>query len=394
MYFFKHLFVLKSAFYFSLFSATSYAQFLVDDEGCRTPDRGVGDCIVAKFCKPLVDFLMQVPKPVSEEVRLELNKYMCGYDSGIKVCCPSGPIVIKTMANVETVDLENPPPPPDVSNHRNFKLLPEECGLLPIPDKIRDGKNANLHEFPWMALISYNTNEGPKFKCGGSILNEKYILTAAHCITDLVSPLLGVRVGEYAISTKVDCETLQNQTKRCSKYPVQNLAIEEVVVHSNFSKEVINDDIGLLRVTRMNLNVENVRPVCLPTTEDTRNAKYNYCVATGWGFTESYGNSADILQRVELPIMNLTQCRDIYQGQSKVKITHKQVCAGGKGNKDSCPGDSGGPMQVATYINDDTRYVQQGVVSFGHRFCGTEGYPGVYTRIPYYMDWILDNIKP
>lgn len=70
------------------------------------------------------------------------------------------------------------------------------------------------------------------------------------------------------------------------------------------------------------------------------------------------------------------------------------MCAGGKDKKDSCPGDSGGPMLAAAYINDETRYVQQGVVSFGHKFCGTQGYPGVYTRIAYYMDWILDKIKP
>ncbi|KAJ8960289.1 hypothetical protein NQ318_004014 [Aromia moschata] len=206
---------------------------------------------------------------------------------------------------------------------------------------------------------------------------------------------LGVRVGEHVISTQIDCEIDNDGTQKCSKYPVQDLGVEDVIIHPEFSKDIILNDIGLVRVTKMNLAVVNVRPVCLPTSEDTRTATFNFCVVTGWGFTESYGVSADILQLVTLNMMNLTRCKAVYKGEPRVNITYKQLCAGGeKDNKDSCPGDSGGPMQVASYINDEIRYVQQGIVSFGHRFCGTEGYPGVYTRIAYYMDWVLDNLKP
>lgn len=92
--------------------------------------------------------------------------------------------------------------------------------------------------------------------------------------------------------------------------------------------------------------------------------------------------------------MNQQDCQKAYAADRRVKITEKQICAGGKSKKDSCPGDSGGPMQLPGYVNDDVRYVQQGVVSFGPRECGLEGYPGVYTRVAYYMDWILDNMKP
>lgn len=71
------------------------------------------------------------------------------------------------------------------------------------------------------------------------------------------------------------------------------------------------------------------------------------------------------------------------------------MCAGGKDGKDSCGGDSGGPlivkMQATTY---DIRTFQQGIVSYGPKICGIQGLPGVYTRVAYYMDWILDNLKP
>lgn len=105
------------------------------------------------------------------------------------------------------------------------------------------------------------------------------------------------------------------------------------------------------------------------------------------------GNSASTLQRVDLPIVAMEDCEKTYKSQD-IKITRQQLCAGGKDNKDSCSGDSGGPLQVAAFLNGETKYVQQGIVSFGPRFCGLNGFPGVYTRINYYMDWILDNLKP
>lgn len=100
------------------------------------------------------------------------------------------------------------------------------------------------------------------------------------------------------------------------------------------------------------------------------------------------------MQRVDLPVVSLEACQKTYQAQQNIRLTNKQLCAGGKDQKDSCSGDSGGPLQAAAYINDETRYVQQGVVSFGPRFCGLDDFPGVYTKVAYYMDWILDTIKP
>lgn len=85
------------------------------------------------------------------------------------------------------------------------------------------------------------------------------------------------------------------------------------------------------------------------------------------------------------------KCSEVYQGKVN---TIKQLCAGGKGAKDSCGGDSGGPLHSAAYLFDDIRYVQYGIVSFGPRFCGSTGFPGVYTKVEYYMKWILDTIKP
>lgn len=106
------------------------------------------------------------------------------------------------------------------------------------------------------------------------------------------------------------------------------------------------------------------------------------------------GRASSILQKVVIEVVGREQCQTFYKKQINVQITPKQICAGGKKRQDSCSGDSGGPMHTAIYLNNEARYVQQGLVSFGPRECGLENFPGVYTRIDYYMDWILDNITP
>ncbi|KAJ8960290.1 hypothetical protein NQ318_004015 [Aromia moschata] len=372
--------------------AVSGVQWVTDDEGCRTPDGGVGDCIQVKQCQPMVDFLQNAPKPFSSETKNKLRSYSCGYEGTIvKVCCPDTPIA--TYAG------DNTPPPPDVSTHRNFGLLPKDCGYLSLGDKITNGEDASLNEFPWMALLSYRTGRGTEFLCGGSIVNEKWILTAAHCVTNLKNPLLGVRVGEYDIKSVRDCESLPNGEEKCAP-PLQNLAIEEIRPHPQFNVSVISDDIALLKVTRMNLSVENVRPVCLPIGA-TRNDEFTNSVVTGWGLLSPGFHLSisyyEVIAYVDVFGTPCTLNRPSVSGQTsnilqRVNLPTITSAPGGREGKDSCPGDSGGPLQVASFLNEDTRYVQHGVVSFGPRHCGLEGFPGVYTRVAYYMDWILDTI--
>jgi secreted trypsin-like serine protease len=364
------------------------AQWAIEDDGCRTPDRGVGTCISIQSCKPMMDVLEVVPQPLPPKIVNLLKSYQCGYSgTDPKVCCPKTPIKIDGVTSMKHGAL---PQPPDVSKHRNLNLLPQECGHLDTGDRIINGNKTGLFEFPWMALLSYRTNRGPDFKCGASILNNRYILTAAHCISHLKFSLLGVRVGEHNIKTRIDCE-IKDGEQICAP-PFKDLSIEEIIPHPNYNAKAFTNDIGLLRVSSMDLTQENVKPVCLPLGK-TRN--YNFtgrnCVVTGWGATETGRSSIELLQ-VQIPAVPQEECVEIYKNLTSV--THRQMCAGGKTKSDSCAGDSGGPLHVVAYLNEDTRLVQQGVVSFGPRDCGKEGIPGVYTRVAYYMDWILDNMKP
>ncbi|CAH1283068.1 unnamed protein product [Diabrotica balteata] len=220
------------------------------NQACRTPTGETGNCIPVRQCRPMIDALRTVKRPLTPSVTKQLNAYYCSFAYNIaNVCCPQGPIIVQDGSTLEVQQ-----DPPDVSNHRNLNLLPPDCGYLDLSFKIRNGQNADLNEFPWMALLRYRTKTGAEFKCGGTIINNRYILTAAHCLTRLEAPLLDVRVGEYNTSSRIDCIKDQNGRTKCIKDPIQNLAIEEVIPHPEFNPNVIANDIGLLRVAKMNLN--------------------------------------------------------------------------------------------------------------------------------------------
>ncbi|XP_018569134.1 melanization protease 1-like [Anoplophora glabripennis] len=363
----------------------------IDDDGCRTPDLGVGTCILAKDCGSMVSFLKMAPSPLPSHLKEKLREYVCGYSGRkVKICCSDEPVSLMLSSRKVT---DQPVKADSVENHKNIGLLPEECGYIGIPDKISYGENAGLGEYPWMALLSYKTESGPSFQCGGTVINDKYILTAAHCITELQTPIIGVRVGDYDTSTKVDCEKQDDGTTKCVDEPVQDLFIEKIIPHPNFTKEYENEngfnDIGLLRVKGMKL-ADNVQPICLPTGV-ARNAELGSVIITGWGFTEKQPNTqSTILKKVIVPVISQKKCQKSYQ---TIRVSEKQICANGK-QKDSCNGDSGGPLQTAKFLNDESRMVQYGVISFGGAICGAGTHPGLYTRVESYMKWILDNIEP
>lgn len=98
------------------------------------------------------------------------------------------------------------------------------------------------------------------------------------------------------------------------------------------------------------------------------------------------------LLKVALPVLPIINCQRVYSRFAP--ITTKQICAGGFQGRDSCGGDSGGPLTTVNKFNGIPKYIQYGIVSYGPRHCGTEGKPGIYTRVSKYMLWILDNIKP
>uniref|UniRef100_A0A3B4B5K7 Peptidase S1 domain-containing protein n=1 Tax=Periophthalmus magnuspinnatus TaxID=409849 RepID=A0A3B4B5K7_9GOBI len=139
----------------------------------------------------------------------------------------------------------------------------------------------------------------------------------------------------------------------------------------------MENDICLLRLSAPVHFMPHIQPMCLAAQGSTFPSGFSSWVA-GWGVMDE--DVADTLQEVELPIVGLNECRCL----NEISIPDKTICAGFKeGGRDSCSGDSGGPLIVQL----NSIWVQVGVVSFGQG-CAHANLPGAYALVPEYQKWI------
>ncbi|XP_034938455.1 CLIP domain-containing serine protease 14D-like [Chelonus insularis] len=371
-----------------------------ENESCTTPDKKDGICIILPECSALMK-LLKNRRTINETSLNFLRESKCGFKGMTpKVCCkeipPNEIIQFNSQDKLILSSLDSSDDEikfPDTANHPNLKYLKHDiCGPM-FNGKIMGGAKTSVIDYPWMALLSYDFNGTKEFKCGGSIINERYILTAAHCVTNLSPPLTldAVRIGEHNLNTDRDCDRDNDGNELVCSNGHQDFNIEEVHYHPEFNSRNLKNDIGLIRVDRpIDFSQITIKPICLPIGPTASHGPKRFTVL-GWGSTERGPRSNELLQ-VTLARMNYKECAKRYPRY--VTIWYKHICAGGRAGKDSCGGDSGGPLLAPALYYDNIRYVQYGIVSFGHRRCGTDGVPGVYTKIVFYLDWVLDNIKP
>ncbi|XP_052131239.1 CLIP domain-containing serine protease HP8-like isoform X2 [Frankliniella occidentalis] len=270
----------------------------------------------------------------------------------------------------------------------------KKCGLSSGPaavaDRIVGGVAAALGQFPWLARIGYNLDGVPRrvYRCAGAVITHFHVLTAAHCVKNLPEnfEFAGVRLGEWDTTTDPDC-----QNSVCAP-PVYDMDPESVIVHQDYNNPRFANDIALVKLAqKINFNGW-VAPVCVPYGDLlSRSYESERTEVAGWGIYDiSLQKSSQELRRVHLPVVSNSICHALYRNQAN--ITKRQLCAGGELGFDACSGDSGGPLLKVEAYNGGPRYFIVGIVSFGSKRCGLTPSPGVYTRVSYYVDWILDNI--
>nr|XP_023023062.1 complement C1r subcomponent-like [Leptinotarsa decemlineata] len=260
-------------------------------------------------------------------------------------------------------------------NPINFTVPKCDYNSVPL---IVGGQPASAGEFPFMAAIGFNTTDQP-WRCGGTLISERYVLTAAHCtFTSDAGPPSVVRLGELDLSTDKDGSEHRDY------------AVSKVVLHPEYEYPWKYNDIALLKTYSKVIFTKFIRPACLYTRTDI---EYNTGVATGWGRTDFAGENSDRLMAVTLNIFENERCYRTYQSNKDLPkgITSSMLCAGElKGGKDTCQGDSGGPLLITKEGNQCKFYIV-GITSFG-KSCGQVNTPAIYTRVSEYIPWIEQNI--
>jgi trypsin len=243
-------------------------------------------------------------------------------------------------------------------------LLASAVSAAPTPQdsvSIVGGTTAAAGDFPFIVSLQRN---GAHF-CGGSLLNSRTVITAAHCTVGQTASSLSIRAGSL---------------NRNSGGTV--VRVSSVTVHPNFSSSTLNNDVAIWKLATAIPTSSTISYAVLPASGSDPASGTTTTVA-GWGTLTENGSSPTTLRKVDVPVISRATCRQNY---SVAEITDNMFCAGfAAGGKDSCQGDSGGPI-----VNSATR-VLIGLVSWGNG-CAQAGQPGVYARVGTLLSFINANL--
>jgi trypsin len=233
--------------------------------------------------------------------------------------------------------------------------------------RIINGEPADQGEYPAQGFLELDTPDGT-FVCGGTLISNRYFLTAAHCATeeDTTTPL--DETAFHVTLAKVD----KNEFVPSDRYSVSHSEVDPSFDYIGPSNDIPTNDAAILTLaTPAPPSLEPLRMV--ETGETGLWSPGKTATIIGWGTTEAGGLSDDLLEAL-VPLQSDADCADAW-GSSQISAL-TMVCAGG-GDRDTCGGDSGGPLMVS----DGAFLVLAGLTSWGANDCATPGLPGVYTRL-------------
>ncbi|KAM7433611.1 hypothetical protein ABFA07_016185 [Porites harrisoni] len=241
------------------------------------------------------------------------------------------------------------------------------CGKKPFSARVVNGENAAPHAWPWQISLRVNG----RHICGGSLIKNDWVVTAAHCV------YRNPRPSGYTVVVGAHRRTGSTAVQRTFR-------LKRLFKHEQFNTRNLRNDIALLQLEKPISASSKVNTVCLPRSgskvkEGTR------CYITGWGRTVAGGSAADTLQQAMLPVAAHKKCSRVNGRLLPVHMT-SMVCAGGQG-KGGCQGDSGGPF----VCNEGGKYVLRGAVSWGHSQCRTDHFT-VFARVSSFIRWINNKM--
>ncbi|KAM9128219.1 LOW QUALITY PROTEIN: serine protease 56 [Pangshura tecta] len=230
--------------------------------------------------------------------------------------------------------------------------------------KIVGGSVAPRGAWPWLVSVRL----GGELMCGGVLVGDTWVLTAAHCFAGNRNELAWtVVVGDYDLAKWDEGE--------------QVLPVNRIITHPKFNPKSFHSDV-LLELARPVAPSARLSPVCLPDGPEEPGPG-TPCYIAGWGSLYQEGPSAEVVMEAPVPVLSQDACRSAL---GKELLTSTMFCAGYlAGGIDSCQGDSGGPLTCQE--SGSQQSVLYGITSWGDG-CGEQGKPGVYTRVTAFADWI------
>ncbi|XP_076019529.1 chymotrypsin-like elastase family member 2A [Genypterus blacodes] len=243
------------------------------------------------------------------------------------------------------------------------------CGLPtfpPVVTRVVGGEDVRPNSWPWQISLQYNRDGKWRHTCGGTLISEQWVLTAAHCFRGWQ---YRVALGKHYLKETEEGAVFMNTAT--------------IVVHEKWNPFFIRNDIALIKLETPVTFSDTVMAACLPAAGVV--LPHNEpCYVTGWGHIDTGGPSSNILQQALLPVVDHATCsKPDWMGNH---VTTNMVCAGGDGVVSGCNGDSGGPLNCQSA---DGAWEVHGALSFGPGTgCNFFKKPSVFTGISSFISWI------